>query len=55
MDDVSSGKIERWRHQIEKCRAEALKQGQDGRAALQSIIASYERLIALVARKVEKP
>jgi hypothetical protein len=48
MSDTSDDKIRRWRLRIEECHIEAETLDHDGRQAMQSVIDSYERLIALV-------
>jgi hypothetical protein len=48
MSDISEDKIRRWRFRVEECRIEAESLGHDGRQAMQSVIDSYERLIAMV-------
>jgi hypothetical protein len=50
----SEEKIRRWRLRIEECRLEAESLGLDGRITMQSVIESYERLIAL-AERLDKP
>jgi hypothetical protein len=55
MSDSVDNKIQRWRHRIDECRAEANSHHTpEGREALQSIMDSYERLIDLVQRKAQK-
>jgi hypothetical protein len=54
MSDSRDARIQRWRSQIDECRAEAKSQTSDGREALHSIILSYEQLIELVERQVDK-
>ena len=53
MSDISEEKIRRWRLRIEECRIEAEMLGLEGRQTMQSVIDSYERLIAMV-ESVEK-
>jgi hypothetical protein len=48
MSDTSDYKIKRWRLRIEECRFEAESLGLDERQAMQSVIDSHERLIAMV-------
>ena len=45
----SEERIRRWRLRIEECRLEAEALGPEGQRTMQSVIESYERLIALVA------
>jgi hypothetical protein len=54
MSDTRDAKIQRWRSRIDECRAETKCQTPDGRESLHSIIGSYERLIELVERQVDK-
>jgi hypothetical protein len=53
MSDTSEDRIRRWRLRIEECRIEAEMLGLEGRQTMQSVIDSYERLIAMV-ESVEK-
>ena len=48
MSDSCDEKIRRWCLRIEECRLEAESLGPDGRRTMQSVIESYERLVALV-------
>jgi hypothetical protein len=48
MSNISDEKIRRWRLRIEECRLEAESLGPDGRHTMQTVIESYERLIAMV-------
>jgi hypothetical protein len=48
MSDNSDEKVRRWRLRIEECRLEAESLGPEGRQTMQSVIESYERLIAMV-------
>jgi hypothetical protein len=48
MSDISDEKIRRWRLRIEECRIEAESLGLKGRQTMQTVIESYERLIAMV-------
>jgi hypothetical protein len=54
MSDSSEERIRRWRLRIEECRIEAEALGPEGRQTMQSVIESYERLIAMV-RGLDKP
>ena len=47
----SEAKIDRWRRCISDCRSEASAMSPEGRQAMQSVIDSYERLIAMVQRQ----
>jgi hypothetical protein len=53
MSDTSEDRIRCWRLRIEECRIEAEMLGLEGRQTMQSVIDSYERLIAMV-ESVEK-
>ena len=48
MSDISDEKVRRWRLRIEECRLKAESLGPDGRRMMQSVVESYERLIAMV-------
>jgi hypothetical protein len=48
MSGNSDEKIRRWRLRIEECRLEAESLGPEGWQTMQSVIESYERLIAMV-------
>jgi hypothetical protein len=48
MSDISDEKVRRWRLRIEECRLEAESLDPAGRHTMQSVIESYERLIAMV-------
>jgi hypothetical protein len=48
MSDIGDEKIRRWRLRIEECRIEAESLGPEGRHTMQTVIESYERLIAMV-------
>ena len=54
MSDTSDAKIQCWRQRIDECRAEARCLSPEGQTALQSIIDSYDRLIALVQRQEDR-
>ena len=54
MTDSSEAKIERWRQLIAECQEQAASMSPDGRHALQTIIASYDYLIAMVQAKTGK-
>ena len=53
MSDNSEAKILRWERYIEECRREAKLLSPEGQIAMQAVIDSYERLIA-VARGQDK-
>jgi hypothetical protein len=53
MRNTSQAKIARWRRQIER-RTPTRSMNGEGRRGVESIVLSYERLIALVQRAVEK-
>jgi hypothetical protein len=56
MTDSSDAKIDRWRQLIAECREQAVSMSPEGRHALQTIIASYDHLIAMVQSKAgQKP
>jgi hypothetical protein len=46
MIDDKEAKIQRWQRYIEECRKEAKLLSPDGQREMQTVIASYERLIA---------
>ena len=48
MSDIGEEKIRRWRQRIEECRIEAESLGPEGQLTMQTVIKSYERLIAMV-------
>jgi hypothetical protein len=48
MSDNSEERIRRWRVRIEECRLESESLGPEGRQTMQTVIESYERLIAMV-------
>jgi hypothetical protein len=48
MSDNSEIKIQRWQRYIEECRREAKLLSPDGQRTMQTVIDSYERLIAMV-------
>jgi hypothetical protein len=54
MTESNEEKIRRWRSRIAECRAEAKNQNQEGRNSIESIIESYQRLIALAERRDQK-
>jgi len=47
MSDSSEVKIQRWERYIEECRREAKLLSPEGQIAMQAVIDSYERLIAI--------
>jgi hypothetical protein len=48
MSDISDENVRRWRLRIEECRIEAESLGPEGQRTMQTVIESYERLIAMV-------
>jgi hypothetical protein len=48
MSGISDEKIRRWRLRIEECRIEAESFGPEGQHTMQTVIDSYERMIAMV-------
>jgi hypothetical protein len=53
MSDSNEVKIQRWQRYIEECRREATLLSPDGQQTMQTVIDSYERLIAM-ARSQDK-
>jgi hypothetical protein len=47
MNAESEAKIRRWRQYIEDCRKESQLLSPEGKLEMQSVIGSYERLIAM--------
>jgi hypothetical protein len=47
-------KIQRWQRYIEECRREAKLLSAEGQRTMQTVIDSYERLIAMVRDQDEK-
>jgi hypothetical protein len=47
MSDSTEGKIRRWERYIEECRREARLLSPEGQIAMQTVIESYETLIAI--------
>ena len=54
MSDSGEERIRRWRLRIEECRREGESLGPEGRQTMQTVIDSYERLIAMV-QGLDKP
>ena len=54
MSDISVAKIQRWERYIEECRREATLLSPEGQIAMQRVIESYERLIAIERGQNEK-
>jgi hypothetical protein len=54
MSDNNEAKIQRWERYIEECRREAKLLSPEGKITMQSVIDSYERLIAMVRGKGKK-
>ena len=56
MVEGTQAKIERWQRLVDEHRAELeAMHSPEGRRSLQSVIDSYERMIALIQRRAEKP
>jgi hypothetical protein len=56
MTDSTAAKILRWRQLIAECREQAASMSPEGRHALQTIITSYDQLIAMAQAKTgDKP
>jgi hypothetical protein len=51
MSDDSEAKIQRWERYIEECRREAKLLSPEGQIAMQTVIESYETLIAIERSK----
>jgi hypothetical protein len=47
-------KIRRWRQYIDECRKEIEFLGSDGKREMQTVIASYEKLIAMAQEDARK-
>jgi hypothetical protein len=54
VSESSEAKILRWQRYIEECRSEAKLLSPDGQRAMQTVIDSYERLIAMVRDQDKK-
>ena len=54
MSDSTEAKIQRWERYIEECRREATLLSPEGQIAMQRVIESYERLIAIERGQNEK-
>ena len=54
MSNNSEVKIQRWQKYIEECRQEAKLLSPEGHREMQTVIASYERLIAVAQREARK-
>jgi hypothetical protein len=54
MNDSTEVKIRRWQGYIEECRREAKLLSPEGQRAMQTVIDSYERLIAMVRSQDKK-
>jgi hypothetical protein len=48
MSESSEAKVQRWQRYIEECRREAKLLSAEGQRTMQTVIDSYERLIAMV-------
>jgi hypothetical protein len=53
MSDNGEAKIQRWERYIEECRREAKLLGPEGQRTMQTVIDSYQELIAM-AREQDK-
>lgn len=53
MNSGSEEKIRRWRQYIEECRKEATLLSPEGQRTMQTVIDSYEKLIAMEAGQDE--
>jgi hypothetical protein len=54
MSDSNEAKIQRWERYIEECRREAKLLSPEGQRTMQTVIDSYEELIAIVRGKNKK-
>jgi hypothetical protein len=54
MNESSEVKIRRWQKYIQECRQEAEFLSPEGQREIQTVIASYEKLIALTQGEVRK-
>ena len=54
MSNNSEVKIRRWQKYIEECRQEARLLSPEGQREMQTVIASYETLIATAQREARK-
>jgi hypothetical protein len=54
MSNNSEVKIRRWQKYIEECRQETKLLSPEGQREMQTVIASYERLIAMAQREARK-
>jgi hypothetical protein len=54
MSNNSEVKIRRWQKYIEECRQEAKLLSPEGQREMQTVIASYVRLIAMAQREARK-
>jgi hypothetical protein len=54
MSDDSKIKIQRWERYIEECRREATLLSPEGQRTVQTVIDSYEKLIAMVRDQEKK-
>ena len=54
MSDSNEVKIKRWERYIEECRRETRLLSPEGQKTMQTVIDSYERLIAMVRGKDKK-
>jgi hypothetical protein len=54
MSDDGKVKIQRWQRYIEECRREARLLSPEGQRTMQTVIDSYEKLIAMVRDQNKK-
>jgi hypothetical protein len=54
MGDDSKIKIQRWERYVEECRREATLLSPEGQRTMQTVIDSYEKLIAMVGTRKRK-
>ena len=54
MSDSNEVNIQRWQRYIEECRREAKLLSPEGQQTMQTVIDSYERLIAMVRGQDKK-
>jgi hypothetical protein len=54
MSNNSEVNIRRWQKYIEECRQEAKLLSPEGQREMQTVIASYERLIAMAQREARE-
>jgi hypothetical protein len=54
MSDSTEAKIQRWQRYIDEARREAKLLSPDGQQTMQTVIDSYERLIAMARAQAKK-